>query len=168
LNCPAIVAENKIDYTLRDFVPDPAYILAVDNGLFPTARIAPANARANVTIVSYGAMARFVADLLPRIFEEGDAICELIVPTALNPFDPRHILESTGRTGRLVVVEEGSSSAGFGAEVIARIEESAGDRVVSARLDSYPAPPPSAPALEAQVLPSFARLVETIVFVLGK
>jgi 2-oxoisovalerate dehydrogenase E1 component len=168
LNCPAIVAENKIDYTLRDFVPDPAYVIDVDNGLFPTARIAPTNARANVTIVSYGAMARFVADLLPRIFEEGDAICELIVPTALNPFDPRHVLESTGRTGRLVIVEEGSISAGFGAEVIARIQEAAGDRVFSARLGSYPAPPPSVPALEAEVLPSFARLVEMIAVVMGK
>ena len=72
LSCPAIVAENKIDYTLRDFVPDPAFVIDVDNALFPTVRIAPANARANVTIVSYGAMARFVAELLPRIFEEGE------------------------------------------------------------------------------------------------
>jgi 2-oxoisovalerate dehydrogenase E1 component len=168
LSCPAIVAENKIDYTLRDFVPDPAYVIDVDNALFPTVRIAPANAQANVTIVSYGAMARFVADLLPRIFEEGDAICELIVPTALNPFDPRPALESAGRTGHLVVVEEGSSSAGFGAEVVARIEELAGDRVVSARLGSYPVPPPSVPALEAEVLPTLARLVEVIAMVLGK
>ena len=44
LSCPAIVAENKIDYTLRDFVPDPAYVIDVDNALFPTVRIAPANA----------------------------------------------------------------------------------------------------------------------------
>ena len=70
LKCPAIVAENKIDYTLRDFVPDPAYVIDVDNGLFPTVRISPVNAEANMTIVSHGAMARFVADLLPRIFEE--------------------------------------------------------------------------------------------------
>jgi 2-oxoisovalerate dehydrogenase E1 component len=168
LRCPAIVAENKIDYTLRDFVPDPAYVIDVDNGLFPTVRISPANAEANVTIVSHGAMARFVADLLPRIFEEGDAICELIVPTALNPFDPRSALESTSRTGRLVVVEEGSVTAGFGAEVIARIEERAGDRVVAARLGSYPMPPPSVPALEAEVLPSLARLLEVIATVLGK
>ena len=168
LNCPAIVAENKIDYTLRDFVPDPAYVIDVDDALFPTVRIAPANAQANVTILSYGAMARFIADLLPRLFDEGDAICELIVPTALNPFDPRPVLESVGRTGRLVVVEEGSSSAGFGAEAIATIEELAGDRVVSARLGSYPAPPPSVPALEAEVLPTLARLIEVIATVLGK
>ena len=167
LNCPAIVAENKIDYTLRDFVPDPAYVIDVDNALFPTVRIAPANAQANVTILSYGAMARFIADLLPRLFEEGDAICELIVPTALNPFDPRPALEFVGRTGRLVVVEEGSSSAGFGAEAIARIEELAGDRIVAARLGSYPVPPPSVPALEAEVLPTLARLVEVIARFLG-
>jgi 2-oxoisovalerate dehydrogenase E1 component len=168
LRCPAIVAENKIDYTLRDFVPDPAYVIDVDSGLFPTVRIAPANARAGVTILSYGAMARFVADLLPRIFDEGDAVCELIAPTALNPFDPRPVLESTARTGRLVVVEEGSISAGFGAEAIATIEELAGDRIVCARLGSYPMPPPSAPALEAEVLPSFARLIEVIAAVLRK
>ena len=168
LRCPAIVAENKIDYTLRDFVPDPAYVIDAGNELFPTVRIAPSNARANVTILSYGAMARFVADLLPRIFDEGDAICELVVPTALNPFDPRPVLESTARTGRLLVVEEGSISAGFGAEAIARVEELAGDRVVVARLGSYPMPPPSAPALEAEVLPSFTRLLEAIAALLGK
>jgi pyruvate/2-oxoglutarate/acetoin dehydrogenase E1 component len=67
-----------------------------------------------------------------------------------------------------VIVEEGSISAGFGAEVIARIQEATGDRVVSARLGSYPAPPPSVPALEAEVLPSFARLVEMIAVVMGK
>ena len=93
---------------------------------------------------------------------------KLIVPTALNPFDPRPALESVGRTGRLVVVEEGSSSAGFGAEVVARIEELAGDRVFAARLGSYPAPPPSAPALEAEVLPTLGRLLEVIGLVLGK
>jgi 2-oxoisovalerate dehydrogenase E1 component len=168
LRCPAIVAENKIDYTLRDFVPDPAYVIDAGNELFPTVRIAPSNARANVTILSYGAMARFVADLLPRIFDEGDAICELVVPTALNPFDPRPVLESTAHTGRLLVVEEGSISAGFGAEAIARVEELAGDRVVVARLGSYPMPPPSAPALEAEVLPSFTRLIEVIAALLGK
>jgi 2-oxoisovalerate dehydrogenase E1 component len=168
LRCPAIIAENKIDYTLRAFVPDSAYVIEVDNELFPTVRIAPSNAEATVTILSYGAMARFVADLLPRIFDEGDAICELIAPTALNPFDPRPVLESTARTGRLVVVEEGSISAGFGAEAIAKIAELAGNRVVSARLGSYPMPPPSAPALEAEVLPNFARLVEAIAAVLGK
>ena len=92
----------------------------------------------------------------------------MIVPTALNPFDLRPALESTSRTGRLVVVEEGSVTAGFGAEVIARIEETAGNRVVAARLGSYPMPPPSVPALEAEVLPSLARLLEVIATVLGK
>ena len=66
------------------------------------------------------------------------------------------------------VVEEGSSSAGFGAEALARIEELAGDRIVAARLGSYPVPPPSVPALEAEVLPTLARLVAVIALVLGK
>ena len=44
LRCPAIIAENKIDYTLRAFVPDSAYVIEVDNELFPTVRIAPSNA----------------------------------------------------------------------------------------------------------------------------
>jgi pyruvate/2-oxoglutarate/acetoin dehydrogenase E1 component len=33
LSCPAIVAENEIDYTLRDFVPDPAFAIDVGQRL---------------------------------------------------------------------------------------------------------------------------------------
>ena len=168
LMCPAVVSENKIDYAMRDFLPDFSYAIECDDAPFPTVRVVPVNARPNLTIVSYGGMARFVADCLVELFEEGDAICELIAPVALHPFDARPVHESVRRTKRLLVVEEGPTTGGFGAEVLARIAELEDGPVRFARIGCAPVPTPSVPSLESEALPSVASVIRASLFLLAE
>ena len=62
---------------------------------------------------------------LDALFDEDEIACEVICPTQLYPLDPRPILESVRRTGRLLIAEEGLGFAAFGAEVVAQIMERA-------------------------------------------
>jgi 2-oxoisovalerate dehydrogenase E1 component len=110
------------------------------------------------TVVSYGGMARVIADNLVEIFDGGDVVPELLVPTALHPIDIAVIEASAGATGWLVLVEEGSGFGGFGAEVAARIAERTKDGIRISRISGEPVPVPSVPELEAVALPGVERI----------
>jgi pyruvate/2-oxoglutarate/acetoin dehydrogenase E1 component len=112
----------------------------------------------DITIVSWGPITRealAAADLL----EEDGVGADVLETVWLNPFDTQAVLESVGRTGRLLVAHEANVTGGFGAEVIARVVES------GVRLQ---APPrrvglpdlriPAAPHLSAAVLPNAQRI----------
>jgi pyruvate dehydrogenase E1 component beta subunit len=73
------------------------------------------------------------------------------------------ILESVGRTRRLVVVEEGTMPWGFGAEVLARVAESLGGGPLhTMRVAAHHLPIPNARPAEQQVLPDVARVREAV------
>ena len=44
---------------------------------------------------------------------------------SLVPFDAETVVDSVQKTGRAVVIQEGHRTAGFGAEIVARIQEEA-------------------------------------------
>lgn len=78
----------------------------------------------DVTLVTWGAMTvetlRAAAELdLQRVS------AEVIDVATLSPLDMDTILESVAKTGRLVIVHEAARNAGLGAEICARVVESA-------------------------------------------
>ena len=162
LRCPVILIENKSDYTARTFAAPRGYVAETDGSLLPTLSIHPETAKATVTLLSYGGMARFLADELLQIFDRTDNIAELIVPTALSPLNLNPIVDSVRRTGRLIVVEEGSGYASVGAEVIAQLQERLGPTFSVRRISGKPMPIPSAPSLEAAALPSIDEVCVAI------
>jgi 2-oxoisovalerate dehydrogenase E1 component len=151
---PAIIFENKIDYTLRQYAPPEGICVEVnDECPFPTVAVRFEGADPTVTLVAYGGMARFVADQLFKIFEDTNLVPELIVPIALHPVDVAAIAESAARTGKLAVIEEGSSFGGLGAEIVAAVLETTTKPISTVRIGSRPVPIPSVPALEREALP---------------
>ena len=76
------------------------------------------------------------------------------------PLDVEAMVASITRTGRCVVVHEAPLSAGFGAEVVATLQEEAFYSLDApiARVTSYDTPYPPA-SMEAAWLPSAARVV---------
>ncbi len=77
---------------------------------------------ADVTLVTYGAMtkeARQAAEILARDQIE----VEVIDLRSLVPLDIDTVVGSVERTGRAVVVHEAPRTAGFGAELVAQIQE---------------------------------------------
>jgi 2-oxoisovalerate dehydrogenase E1 component len=159
---PAILFENKVDYTLRTFQPPPGFVVEIGSARFPTIRVRPENAPADITIVSYGGIARVIADNLVELFNEGDVVPELLAPTALHPIDIAAIEAAARATGWLLIVEEGSGFGSFGAEVAARIAEHGTDGIRISRIAGEPVPVPSVPELEAVALPGVERICRVL------
>ena len=159
---PVVVMENKVDYGkfLWECPPD----LDIHREARPAGSIvvAPRGATPTVTFVSYGETAREMAENLKMIFVETDLVPELVVLQMLHPLDTRLIERSVARTGRLIVVEDGSASFGIGGEIVARLAEQGVAPRHVLRVGAEPVPIPSVSSLEVQVLPTVQRVLHLI------
>jgi len=109
---------------------------------------------AQVTLAAYGYMAHLALKALYTLAYEEEIFCELLVPTQLVPFELDPLFDSVHRTGRLLAVEEGTLSLGWGAEVLARSVEALGAGLKTAgRLAAKETVIPASPVLEADCLP---------------
>ena len=77
---------------------------------------------ADITIVGFG-HATLLALQASSILEEQGISTEVIDLRILNPFEPQIIIESVSKTHRLLVIDSGTRTAGFSAEVIASVME---------------------------------------------
>lgn len=115
-----------------------------------------------LTICAYSYMAEMARQTVLKLAYEHEIFCEMVVPTLLAPFAPQPLVESVRRTGNLLVVEEGTLSFGWGAEIIAVCSETSGLRLNSARrLAARETPVPASSALEASTLPDPDTILNT-------
>ena len=87
---------------------------------------------------------------------------EVIDLRVLNPFNPEVVINSTIKTGRLLVVDGGWSPCGMAGEVIASVVENINPkffRTPPARLTLPFSPAPTSQVLENAYYPSTATLV---------
>jgi len=87
---------------------------------------------------------------------------EIIDPRTLEPLDLPTIVTSVKKTNRVVVVHEAVQSCGFGAEIAARINESAFDWLDAPvkRVGAPFSPVPMSPDLEKFYVPNAERIAE--------
>jgi pyruvate/2-oxoglutarate/acetoin dehydrogenase E1 component len=168
---PTLFLENKLGYLLpvqgqpdlKDFeltslptnhVPGfPVYRLGLRAAPPPT-----------LTIAAYGYMAELARQALERLAFERELFAELIIPTRLAPFEVSPIIESSSRTGALLVIEEGTYTLGWGAEVVARVAEaSTGQMLTVRRLAAQDLPIPVSPRLEQAILPGVEHIVQSAI-----
>jgi pyruvate dehydrogenase E1 component beta subunit len=76
----------------------------------------------DVTLVAWGAQIKEALEAADKLAAEGIS-AEVIDVATLRPLDFDTIAESVARTGRCVIVQEAPRSAGFGAEIAARLAE---------------------------------------------
>ncbi len=100
-----------------------------------------------LTMVSWSRQVQVCEAACARLAAQGVAV-DLIDLRTLWPWDRETVLDSCGRTGRLLVVHEAVQAAGFGAEIAATAAEATGCRI--ARLGAPRIPVGYAPVLEAQ------------------
>ena len=116
-----------------------------------------------LTIAAYGYMAELARQASRKLAYEHEIFTELVVPTQLAPFQIDAILESARTTGRLLVVEEGSLTSGWGAEVLARTAESPAIKLHHARrLAARDLPLPASAPLENALLPGVDEIVRAV------
>lgn len=76
----------------------------------------------DITLVTWGAQVKECLEAADELEEEGIS-AEVIDVATLTPLDFATIAESVSKTGRCVIVHEAPRTAGFGAEIAARLAE---------------------------------------------
>jgi len=113
---PVVFMEPKRIYrAIRGDVPDKPYIVELGKANIVTEGT-------DVTLIAWGAMVRECTTAAAAAAAKG-VKAEVIDVRTLNPCDWDTILGSVQKTGRAVVVHEAPKSLGFGAEIVARIQE---------------------------------------------
>ena len=171
---PILFIENKLLYLLP--VQDAASLSEFDlqasplspnlitpNSLTPNSYTLTLHAAPppTITLATYGYMAELSRQAALKLAYEHEVFIEILILTQLSPFEVEPVLASASRTRRLLTVEEGTYSLGWGAEILARAVEALGPILQSARrLAARDLPIPSSGPLEAAVLPSVEQIVE--------
>jgi pyruvate/2-oxoglutarate/acetoin dehydrogenase E1 component len=113
----------------------------------------------SLTLLAYGYMAELGRQAIYQLAYEQEIFCELVIPTLLAPCSIQPALDSLKRTGRLLVVEEGTLTLGWGAEILARTSEALGPALKAGRrVAAREVPVPASGSLEDQVLPGVADI----------
>ncbi|HQY82303.1 MAG: alpha-ketoacid dehydrogenase subunit beta [Thermomonas sp.] len=76
----------------------------------------------DITLVTWGAQVKETLEAAEKLAAEGIS-AEVIDVATLTPLDFPTIAESVAKTGRCVIVHEAAKTAGFGAEIAARVAE---------------------------------------------
>lgn len=145
-----------------DVVPTEAYEV-------PIGRARIARPGSDVTLVTISLSVHHALDVADRLAADGVADVEVIDLRSLVPLDRESILESVGRTGRLVVVDEDYLSYGMSGEVVATITDRDPSllRAPVQRVAVPDVPIPYAHGLEQAVLPNAGRIEAAIRAVMG-
>jgi pyruvate/2-oxoglutarate/acetoin dehydrogenase E1 component len=107
-------------------------------------------------------MAELGREAAKRLAYEAEIFSELVILTQLAPFDIEPISRSLSKTGRLLVLEEGTQTLGWGAEILARLLEDPGKHPAAARrLGGLDLPIPASAPLETRVLPGVDAIMQT-------
>jgi len=115
---PVLFLEPKRVYrAIKEEVPDEEYTVPIGE-----ARVVREGD--DVTVISWGAMVREALHAAEKVKGEG-VNAEVIDLRTISPLDDETIVTSVKKTGRAVIVHEAARTCGFGAEIIARINEKA-------------------------------------------
>jgi pyruvate dehydrogenase E1 component beta subunit len=79
----------------------------------------------DLTLIAYGAMLHRCLEVAERVHAENGAEVEVVDLLSISPMDTEMIAASARKTGRVVVAHEAQRSFGVGAEVVARVVETA-------------------------------------------
>jgi pyruvate/2-oxoglutarate/acetoin dehydrogenase E1 component len=146
------------DFTLSEFLtPEsyaPTYTLTLREAPPPT-----------LTLLAYGYMAGLARQAAQRLAYEHELFCEVVIPTQLSPISAAlaaPLAASLDHTRRLLTVEEGTYTMGWGAEMLARAQESLRtDLVKGGRVAAQDTPIPASMPLEDRMLPQVETIMQT-------
>jgi acetoin:2,6-dichlorophenolindophenol oxidoreductase subunit beta len=130
----------------------------------PLGQAAVVTEGSDATILALAAMVPRAVAAAGQLAAEHGIRCSVVDVRSLVPLDTRTILSEVARTGRLFTVEENPRLCGWGAEIVSiAAEECFGSlRGPAVRITTPHIPLPAADALEDHVLPSVARITETV------
>lgn len=154
---PVIFLEHKLLYPLRwqmgASLPPPT----------PFGRATITHSGENVTLIAWSYMAHLCLAAAQQLAAEG-ITAEVVDLRTLAPLDTETIVAAACKTGRVLIVEEGPKTGGFGAEIAARIFEAAYDSLDAPirRLAGPDCPIPASKTLEAVCIPDIPAIATAV------
>jgi pyruvate/2-oxoglutarate/acetoin dehydrogenase E1 component len=175
---PVLFIENKILYSksILDDEDNSEFLMKTHSpqdqydGLLPVKQYVPAlylrlkdAPVPRVTIATYGYMAELCRQAALQLAYEYEIFVELVVVSQLTPFDIDPIHAAVQNSHQLLVVEEGTYTLGWGAEILALSIEKFGNEISKAqRIAAFDSPIPASIHLETTVLPDTRDIVEAV------
>jgi len=170
---PVIMFEHKLLYGSKGVgaatgevdasseIPDDDYTVPIGKGIVR-------RPGGDVTIIATLLMMHFALVAAEELARRGIQ-AEVIDPRSLDPLDWPMIEESVAKTSRVVIVEEGPKTNGWGAEVAAALGERLMDYLTAPvqRVASPDIPVPFAPALENVYRPNVRQISQAVENLLG-
>jgi 2-oxoisovalerate dehydrogenase E1 component len=166
---PVFLVENKLMYGRPNRRPVDGFVdefrCVESGGRYPALSFSGNGfARGEATLVTYGGMLPIALEAARELILEHELFTEVVALGQLLPLELEPVLESVARTGSLVTVEEGTLTAGLGAELAARVQAEAWDdlRGPVRRVAARDWIVPSARALEDEMLPGADDVVAAV------
>jgi 2-oxoisovalerate dehydrogenase E1 component len=159
----ALVIENKLLYgcSRSDALPE-GYELHESEGEYPVSRLLPAGVLPDVTVVSIGGVGLPLETAVRRLSEE-EVYLDVFYPLRMDFQELRVLQSSLGRTGKLLVLEEGTQTLNLASEYTKRLVcGTEGRTLVCRTLSALDLPLPSAKYLENQVIPGTESIVRAV------
>lgn len=144
---PVVFIEHCLLYNDKGKVPED------QDFVIPLGRAQVLRKGEDLTLVSWSLMLKRSLEAAQQLEQEGVS-AEVIDLQSTSPMDIETILDSVGRTGRLLVAEQSAGCAGVGAEIVAKVAE-AGVRLKTPpkRVSGKDIPIPFAANLERLAVP---------------
>lgn len=151
-NNPVVFLESKLLYAAKGQVDTELEI--------PLGRSTVLREGTDVTVVTYSRMVHQALRAADELAADGPAI-EVIDLRTLVPLDEETVRTSVEKTGRVILVEEGTRSCGVAAELAARIFENSFDMLDAPvkRLTFPDTPVPASMTLESAALPDAEKIM---------
>ena len=151
-NDPVIFCEHKMLYGLQGDVPEESYAI-------PFGEANVVRDGKDITIVTFGRMVHLSTEAATELAKAGIQ-CEVIDLRTTSPLDEDTVLESVGKTGRVVVVDESNPRCSIATDISSLIAQKAfGDLRAPIEMVTAPhTPVPFADSLEDLYIPSPAKI----------
>ncbi len=159
---PVLVVENKVQYAETGEVPDD------EDLLIPFGQAAIRRAGGDVTVVALQRCVGMALAAAEAAAAEGIEV-EVIDPRTLVPLDLETILQSVQKTHKVVIVHEAAERCGFGAELVAQVQENVFDYLDGPvlRVANPNVHIPFSANLEAASIPSPDQILDAIYRTVG-
>jgi pyruvate dehydrogenase E1 component beta subunit len=153
---PVVFIEDKMLYNTKGPVPDEYYTV-------PFGQAAIRREGRDVTIVATFRMVAKALNVAAELSQKGIDL-EVIDPRTLCPLDKETLIGSVKRTGKLIIVDEGNKTNGFGSEVAAILAEEAIEYLEAPIIRVSPpmVPVPYGPTLEKYYIPDENNIKEAV------
>lgn len=153
---PVFVVESRMLYPTKGEVQ-------LDADLEPIGGARVVRAGSDVTIVSWS-RTMTAAIAAAELLAERGVDAEVVDLRWIAPLDVDTVAASVAKTGRLVIAHDAPGTAGFGAELAARVTEQCFGKLRTAvrRVTGIDAPLPAAPVLQDEALPTADRIAGAV------